>query len=120
MDDNEILQELKKIRELLEPKPAPAPPKGFSQEFKVFLEQYKVIGMAVAFILGIYLGNLVQALTNDLIMPIIGLIIPGVAWQNIVVGPFLIGSFIGAVITFAIIAVVIFVMVKGTSKAGVK
>ena len=53
-------------------------------------------------------------------MPIIGLIIPGVAWQNIVVGPFLIGSFIGAVITFAIIAVVIFVMVKGTSKAGVK
>lgn len=114
------MQELKKIRELLEPKAAPPAPKGFLQEFKYFLEQYKVIGLAVAFILGIYLGNLVQALTNDLIMPIIDLIMPGVAWQNIVIGPFLIGSFIGAVITFVIIAVVIFIMVKGTSKFGIK
>ena len=114
------MQELKKIRELLEPKAAPPAPKGFLQEFKYFLEQYKVIGLAVAFILGIYLGNLVQALTNDLIMPIIDLIMPGVAWQNIVIGPFLIGSFIGAAITFVIIAVVIFIMVKGTSKFGIK
>ena len=59
--DSEMLDELRKIRALLEPKPAPPappPPKGFVKEFKMFLEQYKVMGMAVAFILGLYLGTL--------------------------------------------------------------
>jgi len=49
-----MLDELKKIRQLLEPKPAPpAPPapKGMVNEFKTFIAQYKVMGMAVAFIL---------------------------------------------------------------------
>ncbi len=58
---SEMLEELRKIRTLLEPKPSPPTPpapKGFVKEFKVFLEQYKVMGMAVAFILGLYLGAL--------------------------------------------------------------
>ncbi len=120
---NGILDELRKIRELLEPKPAPPappPPKGFMKEFKAFLEQYKVMGMAVAFILGLYLGTLVQSLVIDLIMPIIDIVIPGVSWQEIRVGPFLIGSFLGALITFLIVALVIFIIVKLTSKFGIK
>ena len=120
MDNDALLQELKNIRAILEPKPAPPAPKGFVQEFKTFLEQYKVMGLAVAFIFGIYLGNLVQALVNDLVMPLIDLVMPGIAWQTIAVGPFMIGSFTGALITFLVIAVVIFVMVKITSKFGVR
>ena len=53
--DAEILAELQKIRELLTPKPAPPappPPKGIPAEFKFFLQNYKVLGLAVAFILG--------------------------------------------------------------------
>ena len=76
--NDELLKELKKIRELLTPKPAPPPsppPKGIMNEFKDFLSKYKVMGMAVAFILGIYLGTLVKALVDDLIMPIISLAI---------------------------------------------
>ncbi|MGQ9787861.1 MAG: MscL family protein [Candidatus Hadarchaeaceae archaeon] len=42
-----------------------------------FITKYKVLGMAVAFIIGLYLGALVQALVNDLIMPIIQLVAPG-------------------------------------------
>ncbi len=121
--DGEMLDELRKIRALLEPKPAPpaAPvPKGFVKEFKSFLEQYKVMGMAVAFILGLYLGTLVQSLVTNLIMPIIDLIIPGIKWQNLHAGPFLVGSFLGALVTFLIIAFVIFLMVKLTSKLGIK
>ena len=121
--DNEMLDELRKIRALLEPKtapPAPPPPKGFVKEFKMFLEQYKVMGMAVAFILGLYLGTLVQSLVTNLIMPIIDIILPGIAWQNIHAGPFLIGSFLGALVTFLIIALVIFLLVKITSKLGIK
>ena len=129
--DEEILAELQKIRELLTPKPAPpAPPapKGLPAEFKSFLQNYKVLGLAVAFILGLYLGQLVQGLVNDLIMPIIGLatgstgasiqcgtppsgpFVPN--WQCITAGPFLIGQFIGTVITFIIVALVIFLIVK--------
>jgi len=118
--DAEILAELQKIRELLTPKPAPpAPPaaKGISAEFKAFLTNYKVLGLAVAFILGVYLGALVQALVKDLVLPIIGIPLSGVGNlstysvtfdnQN-----FLLGDFLIAVITFIIVALVIFLIVK--------
>lgn len=124
----DILAELEKIRELLTPKPAPpAPaPKGLSAEFKAFLSQYKVLGLAVAFILGLYLGQLVQGLVNDLVMPIISLAtgsvgptkacngsaVPVPAWQCIAAGPFLIGQFLGTLLTFIIVAFVIFLIVK--------
>jgi hypothetical protein len=67
--DEDILAELQKIRELLTPKPAPpAPPepKGISAEFKAFLKNYKVLGLAVAFILGVYLGALVRPWSKTL------------------------------------------------------
>jgi len=120
---DEMLEELKKIRELLEPKPAPPeppPPKGMINEFKAFLSQYKVLGMAVAFILGLYLGALVNALVDDLIMPIVELATPGIEWEYIVVGPFRIGHFIGSVITFLIVALVIFLLVKITKRMGLE
>jgi large conductance mechanosensitive channel len=112
----------------LEPKPAPpppAPPKGLWAEFMDFLSKYKVMGLAVAFIIGVYLGALIQALVKDLIMPIIGLAIPGlgnlatyiitVAKQNFGVGDFLV-----ALITFIIVAFVIFLLVKITKKWGIE
>lgn len=120
MESNtEILDELVKIRKLLEPKPSTPAPKGFVNEFKGFLSKYKVMGMAVAFILGLYLGALVQALVNDLIMPVIQFSTPGVAWQNIDYGPFRVGSFLGSLVTFLIVALVIFLIVKVTEKANI-
>jgi len=97
-----MLEELKKIREALEPKPPPTPekPKGLWNEFMDFISKYKVMGMAVAFIMGIYLGALVKAFVDDLIMPIITLVMPGMRdWKQIKVepGPFLVGDFIGGV-----------------------
>ncbi|MEM2108801.1 MAG: MscL family protein [Candidatus Bathyarchaeia archaeon] len=116
--DEEMLEELKKIRALLEPKPAPPPPKpkGLWEEFIAFLSQYKVLGLAVAFILGLYLGQLVQALVSDLIMPIISLVMPGIKWDEYSLGPFTIGHFIGALITFIIVAFVVFIIVKVAKK----
>ncbi len=120
--DDEILEELRRIRILLEPKPAPPPPppKGLWAEFKDFVSKYKVMGMAVAFILGLYLGALVKALVDDLIMPIIELAMPGISWETIEWGPFRVGHFIGAVITFLIIAFVIFLLVKMTKRWGIE
>ncbi|MEM3697229.1 MAG: MscL family protein [Candidatus Bathyarchaeia archaeon] len=118
--DEEILQVLKEIKALLEPKPAPPPKKGLWNEFLDFISKYKVMGMAVAFILGLYLGTLVQALVGDLIMPIITLILPGVEWEAFVLGPFRIGHFIGTLITFLIVALAVFIIVKITKKWGIE
>ncbi len=115
--EDKMLEELKRIRQLLEPKPAPPappPPKGLWNEFMDFISKYKVMGMAVAFIMGIYVGAVVQALVEDLIMPIITLAMPGVEWETIVAGPFRVGHFIGTLITFLIVAFVIFIIVKVT------
>ena len=121
--EDEMLEELRRIRTLLEPKPAPPSPpqpKGLRAEFIDFLSKYKVMGMAVAFIMGIYLGGLVQALVGDFIMPIIQFVTPGIAWEAIQVGPFRVGHFVGTLITFLIVAFVIFLIVKITKKWGVE
>lgn len=118
--DKEILSELQKIRELLTPKPtppAPPPPKGISAEFKAFLTNYKVLGLAVAFILGVYLGTLVQALVKDLVLPLIGIPLSTVGNLSSLTVTFAeqhfyIGDLLTAVITFLIVALVIFLIVK--------
>lgn len=118
--DDEMLEELKRIRELLETKPTPPPPKGLWEEFRDFLSKYKVMGLAVAFIMAIYLGGLVKALVDDLVMPIVNIILPNIEWENIVAGPFRVGHFVGALITFLIVAFVIFLLVKLTKRWGIE
>lgn len=122
--DEEMLEVLKEIKALLEPKPARSPPKGLWAEFMDFMSKYKVMGLAVAFIMGVYLGALVQALVKDLVMPIIGLAIPGLgdlATYVVTVGSqnFGVGDFLVALITFIIVAFVIFILVKITRKWGI-
>jgi large conductance mechanosensitive channel len=123
--DDEILEELKRIRTALEPKPAPPPPKGLWKEFMDFISKYKVMGLAVAFIMGVYLGGLVNALVKDLILPTIGLAIPGLgdlATYQITIAQqvFAVGDFLAALITFIIVAFVIFLIVKVTKKWGIE
>lgn len=139
-----MLEVLKEIKALLEPKPpppAPPPPKGLWKEFMDFLSKYKVMGLAVAFIMGVYLGALVQSLVKNLIMPIIGLAIPGLgnlSTFKIAIPPttldaqgnptdpnwigqlFGVGDFLVALITFIIVAFVIFLIVKITKKWGIE
>ena len=89
---------------------------GFIDEFMAFLNKNKVIGLAVAFIIGAAAAKLVSAMVNDIIMPIIAVLVPGGDWRlaTLDIGPvkLLIGDFAGAVIDFAIIALVIFIIVK--------
>ena len=123
--DERMLEELRRIRELLEPKPAPPappPPKGLWKEFMDFISKYKVMGLAVAFIMAVYLGLLVQALVTDFILPIIGIATAGVNFVDAFYQipntnqKFLYGHFLGALITFIIVAFVIFLLVKITKR----
>jgi large conductance mechanosensitive channel len=116
--DEEMLAELRKIRELLTHPPPPPPPKGLPAEFKAFISEYKVLGLAVAFILAVYLGGLVQALVKDLILPLVGIPLSSVGdLSTLTEGPyagqtFHIGDFLIAVITFIIVVLVVFLIVK--------
>lgn len=89
---------------------------GLISEFKEFLKEYKVIGLAVALIIGLASVALINSVVNDLIMPLITPFIPGGAWQTAVLtlGPIVIkwGSLFGAIINFIIIAFVVFLIAK--------
>jgi large conductance mechanosensitive channel len=90
--------------------------KGMVGEFMEFLMKYQVIGLAVAFIIGAAATKMVTACVADIIMPVIAVLIPGGDWRTQVLelGPvkFLVGDFIGAIIDFLIIALVVFIVVK--------
>lgn len=96
------------------------PTKSLSREFMDFLNKYGVIGLAIAFVMGAAVTKLVTALVTDLIMPIIGALIPGGDWRKATLDigniKFMIGDFVGALIDFIIIAIVIFLIVKAIIK----
>lgn len=89
---------------------------GVMQEFKDFLVEYKVIALAIAFIMGVAATALIKSLVDNIIMPIITPFIPGGAWQEATfnMGPIVIkwGAFLAAMINFLIIALVVFLMAK--------
>lgn len=86
------------------------------KEFKEFLKEYKVVPLAIAFIMGVAATTLIQSVVNNLIMPLITPFIPGGAWQTSTfsLGPIVIGwgALLGAIINFVIIAFVVFLIAK--------
>ncbi|OGJ20430.1 mechanosensitive ion channel protein MscL [Candidatus Pacearchaeota archaeon RBG_13_36_9] len=89
---------------------------GIISEFKEFLKEYKVIGLAVALIIGLASVALINSVVNNLIMPVITPFIPGGAWQTATfsIGPIVIGwgALLGAIINFIIIAFAVFLIAK--------
>ena len=85
-------------------------------EFRDFLKEYKVVPLAVAFIIGVAATALIQSIVNNLIMPLITPFIPKGAWQTatLKLGPIVIGwgALLGAIINFVIIAFVVFIIAK--------
>ncbi|HVP23699.1 MAG TPA: MscL family protein [Conexivisphaerales archaeon] len=128
--DTEMLEELKKITALLTPKPAPPPPpppKGFANEFIAFMKTGNLLAVAVAFVMGGLISNIVGALVSDLIMPVAGAFLPKGGWQTytltVPIGngmAFTLGHFLSAVINFIIVAFVIFMIARWAKKAGVE
>jgi large conductance mechanosensitive channel len=86
------------------------------KEFMAFLKEYGVIGLAIAVIIAVKAGDLVTAIVNGLIMPLVGMILPDGGWQTWMVGPFAIGSVLGALINFLIVAWLVFIFAKKVLK----
>ena len=58
-------------------------------EFKEFIREYKIVPLAIAFIMGIAATTLIKSLVDNIIMPLITPFIPGGAWQTAIfsIGP---------------------------------
>jgi len=94
---------------------------NFIKEFKDFAMKGNVVDMAVGVIIGGAFGKIVTSLVNDVIMPVVGLIIGGVDFTNLKwvfaeatdstpEAALMYGQFIQNVVDFLIIAFCIFLM----------
>ena len=90
--------------------------KGFAKEFKEFAMKGNVMDLAVAVVIGGAFGKIVTSLVNNIIMPLVGLLLGGVDFTTymVEVGEVQVtyGVFVQSVIDFVIIALAIFVVVK--------
>lgn len=90
------------------------------KEFKEFISRGNVVDMAVGVIMGSAFGKIVTSLVNDIIMPLVGVLIGGIDFTSL---SFKIqdasvkyGSFIQNIVDFLIVAVCIFIFVKIINK----
>lgn len=90
--------------------------KKFMTEFKAFIAKGDVMSMAVGIIIGGAFTAIVQSLVNDVITPLLGIIMGGINFTGIVVSvgeaQLLVGNFIQAIISFLLTALVLFFILK--------
>jgi len=89
------------------------------KEFKAFVMRGNVLDLAVAVIIGGAFGKIISSLVNDILMPLIGLLMGGVnfAGLSFTVGEAVVtwGNFVQAIVDFLIVAFVIFLIVKSAN-----
>ena len=89
------------------------------KEFKEFVMRGNVLDLAVAVIIGGAFGKIIGSLVNDVLMPLIGLIMGGINFseQAFTVGAAIVkwGAFVQTIIDFLIVAFVIFLVVKAAN-----
>ena len=92
------------------------------KEFREFVMRGNVLDLAIAVIIGGAFGKIVGSLVNDILMPVIGLIMGGVDFSKLAIpvgseGAVIAwGIFVQTIIDFLVIALVIFLIVKATNK----
>ena len=86
------------------------------KEFREFAIKGNVVDLAVAVIIGAAFGKIVSSLVADIIMPVIGALVGGINYEDMVIevgdAQITYGKFLQNVVDFIIIAFVIFLMVK--------
>ena len=100
--------------------------KKFLSEFRTFINKGNMFDMAVGVIVGGAFSTIVNSLINDIIMPILGVVLGGVDFSSWVIPlfnlyggdpiPLNIGLFINNVVNFLVLAVCVFGMVKAVNR----
>ena len=86
------------------------------KEFREFAIKGNVVDLAVGVIIGAAFGKIVSSLVADIIMPLVGIMIGGIHYEDLLIevgdAQVTYGKFIENVIDFVVVAFVIFLMVK--------
>lgn len=94
------------------------------KEFKKFISRGNVLDMAVGMIMGSAFTAIITSLVNDILMPLIGLIIGGLDFSALAVtigsASIAYGAFIQAIVNFLLIALSLFLMLKFINKLHAK
>lgn len=90
--------------------------KKFLEEFKAFAMRGNVLDMAVGVVVGSAFTAIVTSIVQNLLTPLLGLLIPDSTFAEWAPGGFGIGAVINSIITFLITAFVVFLLVKGVNK----
>ncbi len=86
--------------------------KKLLEEFKAFALKGNVLDMAVGVVVGGAFTALVNSVVADVLTPLIGLVTPSMDFSEWHLGPIMIGNFINAIISFLILALCVFAIVK--------
>jgi large conductance mechanosensitive channel len=90
------------------------------KEFREFIARGNVLDLAIAVIIGGAFGKIVASLVNDILTPLLGLLMGGINFseQAITVGNAIIkwGAFVQSIFDFLVIAFVIFLIVRTANK----
>jgi large conductance mechanosensitive channel len=97
------------------------------KEFREFAVKGNVVDLAVGVIIGTAFGKIVTSLVSDVVMPLLGLVVSGVDFSHLAVAlkegvdkkpPVLLkyGTFFQSVFDFLIVAIAVFLMVKGINR----
>lgn len=92
---------------------------SFLRDFQEFALKGNVVDLAVAVIIGGAFGKIVTSFVEDIVMPLINPLVSfaGKDWRTITIPPGIaIGKFLGSVVDFAVIALVIFLMIRAINK----
>ena len=106
---------------------------GFATEFKEFAVKGNVMDLAVGVIIGAAFGKIVDSVVNDLVMPLVSKVTGGLDFSNYFIplagqtatnladakkagAVFAYGNFLTVALNFAILALIIFIMVKQINK----
>ena len=90
---------------------------GLAKEFKDFLLKQNALALAVGVVIGGAVGKIVSGIVDDVIMPIVGVMLPGGEWRSaqlVLSGSNAIkyGDLLGRLLDFAIVSAVIFFIIK--------
>jgi len=85
----------------------------FWADFRAFALKGNVIDLAIAVVIGGAFGRIISSLVEDLLMPLLNPLIPGGNWREMTVASGIkIGSFLGSLLDFFIVALSLFVILK--------
>jgi large conductance mechanosensitive channel len=94
-----------------------------TSDFKKFLLQTNALALAIGVIIGAAVGKVVSSLVGDILMPVIGLLLPGGGWRELKwvlttkpdgtpANAITYGAFLGNLVDFIILALVVYLITK--------